>query len=202
MLSSKFRDTANIIIVPIAKIFALFRISPIHLTFLGLVCSLATGFLFYYSELYYALLFLALGGFFDAIDGAVARVSNKSSELGAFFDSVMDRYADGAVVIGLSLYLEEYFLGMLALVGGLMVSYTRTRAEHFIPKCDMGLGERAERLLVIIFALAIVLAGGYPVERGLYLALVLVTLLAFSTALERFSYTYFRLKGKRKKKER
>lgn len=178
------------VIVPIAKIFAFFRLGPSHLTLLGLATSLLTAFSFYYGRLPLALLFLALSSLFDAIDGAVARLTGKSSSKGALMDSVLDRYSDGAVIIGISLYLDELLLGMLALLGSTMVSYTRARAEHFMSRCDVGLGERAERLIIILLALAVAVAGFYPPQRGLFLALSLVALLAFSTALERFFYAY------------
>ncbi len=199
MLSSKFRGTANSIIIPIAKIFAFLKISPSLLTFLGLVSSVSTAFFFYEGRLSLALIFLILTGFFDVMDGAVARLLNKTSDFGAFFDSVLDRYSDAAVLIGLTLYLEEYLLGMLALTGSFMVSYTRARAEHFIPKCDVGLGERAERLIILIAALVVAVAGLYPSVEVLYYGLVLLTLIAFSTAIERFSYTYFLMRKAGKK---
>ncbi|GBE55429.1 MAG TPA: CDP-alcohol phosphatidyltransferase family protein [Euryarchaeota archaeon] len=191
MLSSNFRGIANSIIIPIAKIFAFLRISPSLITIMGFVASVIAALSFYTGNLSLALVFLILAGFFDVMDGAVARLLNRISDFGAFFDSVLDRYSDAAVLIGLTLYLHAYLLGMFALAGSFMVSYTRARAEHFIPKCDVGLGERAERLIILIVALAAAVMGLYPAEKMLYYGFVLLTLIAFSTAIERFTYTYF-----------
>ncbi len=191
MLSSKFRSSANLIIIPLAKIFAFLRVPPIVLTLAGLVSAILCFWFFYTQNPWIAFVFMVLTGFFDAIDGAVARLLKKASKLGAFTDSVIDRYADGAVIIGVSYYLGEYFVGMLALLGSLMVSYTRARAEHFIPKCDVGIGERAERLLLLILAFPVAALTSIDIKLALHYALILLVLLAFSTALERFFFTYF-----------
>ncbi|GCC10236.1 CDP-diacylglycerol--inositol 3-phosphatidyltransferase [archaeon] len=194
MLSSNFRGIANSIIIPIAKIFAFLRISPTLITIMGFVASVIAALSFYTSNLSLALVFLILAGFFDVMDGAVARLLNRISNFGAFFDSVLDRYSDAAVLIGLTLYLHAYLLGMFALAGSFMVSYTRARAEHYITKCDVGLGERAERLIILIITLAAAVVGLYPAEKMLYYGFVLLTLIAFSTAIERFTYTYLVMK--------
>lgn len=201
MLSARFRGAANVVIVPIARLFAALNVPPNILTLLGLLASFATAYALAAKRLELAFVFLLLTGFFDAIDGAVARVSKRVSDFGAFFDATLDRYADAAVIIGLALYLEDHYLiAFIALLGSLMVSYTRARAELFVPRCDVGLGERAERLVIIIAAIAASLAGVLEAERALYYALVLVALLSHSTALERIFYTYALLKVKKQRK--
>ncbi|NOZ58581.1 MAG: CDP-alcohol phosphatidyltransferase family protein [Euryarchaeota archaeon] len=198
MLSARFRGVASALIMPFARLFAALGLSPNLLTLMGLLASVATAFALAAKRLELALLFLLLTGFFDAIDGAVARLTRRESKFGAFLDATLDRYADAAVIIGIALYLEShYLLAFMALLGCFMVSYTRARAELFIPRCDVGLGERAERLLIIIIALLLALAGVLQAERALYYALLLVALLSHSTALERIFYTYaFMKKGK------
>jgi archaetidylinositol phosphate synthase len=201
MLSARFRSTANIFIVPIARLFAALGIAPNLLTIFGLLASVATAFALAAKRLDLAFVLLLLTGFFDAIDGAVARLTQRVSDFGAFLDATLDRYADAAVIIGIALYLEShYLLAFLALLGSFMVSYTRARAELFIPRCDVGLGERAERLIIIIVALAASLAGFVEAERALYYALALVALLSHSTALERIFYTYAFMKGRKQEK--
>jgi len=198
MLSARFRGAAGSLIMPLARLFAALGFTPNLLTLLGLFASVATALALAAKRLELALLLLLLTGFFDAIDGAVARLTRRESDFGAFLDATLDRYADAAVIIGIALYLEShYLLAFLALLGCFMVSYTRARAELFIPRCDVGLGERAERLIIIILALLLAVAGVLQAERALYYALVLVALLSHSTALERIFYTYaFMKKGK------
>jgi len=103
---------------------------------------------------------LLIGGFFDVLDGAVARENNRVTDFGGVLDSVSDRYADSAVFIGIMWggglaipgYIEnEWIIGAVALVGSLLVSYTRARAEAAgTGKLNIGLAERAERMLLII----------------------------------------------------
>ena len=177
--------------MPFARLFAALGIPPNLITLLGLLASIATALALAAKRPELALLLLLLTGFFDAIDGAVARLTRRESEFGAFLDATLDRYADAAVIIGIALYLESHhLLAFLALLGCFMVSYTRARAELFIPRCDVGLGERAERLIIVLVALLLSSAGVLQAETALYYALVLVALLSHSTALERIFYTY------------
>jgi len=95
-------------------------------------------------------------GFFDLVDGRVARASNQVTKFGAFFDSVVDRYSDAALFFGLLVYYSRggrFFyvvLAALAMISSVMVSYTRARAESLIGTCKVGFMERPERLVLLI----------------------------------------------------
>jgi CDP-diacylglycerol--glycerol-3-phosphate 3-phosphatidyltransferase len=96
------------------------------------------------------------GGLFDMVDGRVARETNRVTRFGAFFDSVLDRYSDLAVFIGLLLWyggINRPFyqiLTALAMTACVMISYARARAENIIPTCKVGFLERPERVVLII----------------------------------------------------
>jgi CDP-diacylglycerol--glycerol-3-phosphate 3-phosphatidyltransferase len=95
-------------------------------------------------------------GLFDMVDGRVARESNRVTRFGGFFDSVLDRYSDLCLLIGLLVYyasIDRYFyvvLTAVVMMGSVMVSYTRARAENTIPKCKVGFLERPERIVLIL----------------------------------------------------
>jgi CDP-diacylglycerol---glycerol-3-phosphate 3-phosphatidyltransferase len=98
---------------------------------------------------------ILFAGLFDMIDGRLARVSNQSSKFGAFFDSVLDRYSEMIMFLGICYYLvaQGYFLSslfaFLALIGSVMVSYIRARAEGLGIECSDGLMQRPERIILI-----------------------------------------------------
>ncbi len=95
-------------------------------------------------------------GLFDMVDGRVARETNRVTRFGGFFDSVIDRYSDLALFMGLLVYyasINRFFyivLTAIVMTGSVMVSYTRARAENAIPKCKVGFLERPERVVLII----------------------------------------------------
>jgi CDP-diacylglycerol--glycerol-3-phosphate 3-phosphatidyltransferase len=104
---------------------------------------------------------IVLAGFFDILDGAVARNCRQASAFGSFLDSVLDRYSDLSLLVGLLIHfsrqgevLYQVLLG-LAMMGTALVPYTRARAETLIPKCNVGVMERPERVLLIFFGAAI-----------------------------------------------
>lgn len=140
----------------IVRGLALSRIHPNVLTFLGLVISSWAGFLMARGQFQAAGWVIIGGGLFDMVDGRVARETNRVTRFGAFFDSVVDRYSDLAVFIGLLLWyggINRPFyvvLTTLALTACVMISYARARAENIIPTCKVGFLERPERVVLII----------------------------------------------------
>jgi len=94
---------------------------------------------------------ILLSGFMDALDGVSARSSNKSSAFGGFLDSVSDRYSDSVVLASIVLAgLCDPAWGLVAIIGSLMVSYTRSRAEAAgVSMAAVGFAERAERMLIL-----------------------------------------------------
>src|SRR5438034_8277328 len=144
------------IIDGIVGALALSRIHPNVLTFLGLVINTWAAFLFAAGRFRAAGLVVILAGVFDMVDGRVARETNRVTRFGGFFDSVIDRYSDLALFMGLLVYyasINRFFyivLTAIVMTGSVMVSYTRARAECTIPKCKVGFLERPERVVLII----------------------------------------------------
>ena len=140
----------------------------------------------------YAGLVIIGSGFFDLVDGRVARASNQVTRFGGFFDSVIDRYSDASQFFGLLVFYsrgDRFFYVVLTafvMVSAIMVSYTRARAESLIGSCRVGFMERPERLvLVIIGALFNRMA---PV-------LWLIAVLSTITVIHRIRYTWTRTEG-------
>lgn len=139
---------------------SLLGVSPNLLTVAGLAMTLAVAVLVALGWLPLAGVGLLLAGGFDILDGAVARAAGRSRPYGAFLDSTLDRYAEGAVYLAL-LYLFlahrphrlEAFLVVAALLGSLLVSYVRARAQSLGFSCDVGWFARPERLVVTALGL-------------------------------------------------
>src|SRR5678809_267738 len=152
---------SNKIIRLIVRGLALSRIHPNVLTFLGLVINIWAAVLCASGSLRAAGLVVILAGLFDMVDGRVARETNRVTRFGGFFDSVLDRYSDLALLMGLLVWYGSInrplyvVLTALVMAASVMISYTRARAENSIPTCKVGFMERPERVvLLIIGALA------------------------------------------------
>ena len=121
---------------------------------------------------------MLLGGLFDALDGAVARESNRMSSFGAFLDSTLDRISESAVFVGLIFFYASAGRGVEALLAGaamtfsLLTSYTRARAEGLGVPCEVGLLERAGRIVILSLSS---LCGFPTVGVGLVAAGALIT---------------------------
>src|SRR5574340_689625 len=144
------------IIDRIVRALALSRIHPNVLTFLGLVINAVAAALLAVGQFRWAGAVIIGAGLFDMVDGRVARETNRVTRFGGFFDSVVDRYSDLSLLMGLLVYyasINRYFYVVLTAVvmtASVMVSYTRARAENAIPKCKVGFLERPERIVLII----------------------------------------------------
>ncbi len=188
MLSANFRRHANKIVVPVARLVSKSGINPGIITLSGLFLSIVAGVMFAQKNLLFALAFLALSSILDAIDGAVARELDRVSEFGGFLDSLTDRYSDSFVLIGVAFYLEDhYLLVFIVLVGSLLVSYSRARAENYVEKCDVGIAERAERLIILAVATVLEITG---VNGSIYAAMIILAVITHLTVLQRVNLTY------------
>src|SRR5450631_4802673 len=140
----------------IVRWLALSRIHPNVLTFLGLLINIVAAFLFAAGSFRWAGVVVIGAGLFDMVDGRVARETNRVTRFGGFFDSVLDRYSDLALLMGLLVYyatIDRFFyvvLTAIVMTGSVMVSYTRARSENTIPKCKVGFLERPERVVLLI----------------------------------------------------
>jgi CDP-diacylglycerol--glycerol-3-phosphate 3-phosphatidyltransferase len=170
---------------PVARALLRAHVRPNQLTMVGLGVSILAACAFAQGQLRVGAVLLALAGLFDFFDGSLARLANSVSAFGAFLDSVADRYSDLVVLLGVVLYYHRaahttgVFLTMAALVGTIMTSYTKARAQSIGVPCEIGLIERPERLIVLI-------AGAtFNVLTPAMIALALLTNL---TALQRILY--------------
>jgi CDP-diacylglycerol--glycerol-3-phosphate 3-phosphatidyltransferase len=147
---------SNKIIRLIVRGLALSKIHPNVLTFLGLVINMAAAALLAVGRFRLAGAVIIGAGLFDMVDGRVARETNRVTRFGGFFDSVLDRYSDLALLVGLLVWYGSInrpfyvVLTAIAMTGSVMVSYTRARAENTIPTCKVGFMERPERVVLVI----------------------------------------------------
>ena len=164
-----FRDKLQkgiyVVIDPFVKFLVRLGVTPNTVTLIGFVLNLGVTVIFilgaedqHRSNLSYvgwAGGLILFAGLFDMLDGQVARIGNMSSRFGALFDSVLDRYSELVMFFGICYYLvaHHYFFSslfaFLALIGSMMVSYTRARAEGLGIECKGGLMQRPERIITI-----------------------------------------------------
>jgi phosphatidylglycerophosphate synthase len=177
---------------PVARAMVGLRLRPNQLSCFGLVCSMIAAAAFAADQRRAGALSLALAGALDILDGALARVSGQASPYGAFLDSVLDRYSDLLVLAGIVFLfarlgrLEAVAAVLLALIGTVMVSYTRARAESVDVECRVGLMERGERMLVLILGALLDL---------LVPAIWVVAIGANVTAVHRIAHTWRATRG-------
>jgi len=144
------------VIEKIVRALALSKIHPNALTFIGLLINIWAAWLFAEGKMFAAGLVVVGASVFDMVDGRVARATSQVTRFGGFFDSVLDRYSDLFLYIGLLVYYASInrfgyiVLTAIVMTGSVMVSYTRARAECTIPKCKVGFLERPERVVLII----------------------------------------------------
>ena len=174
-------------------------LTPNLVSLIGVVLALLSAFTYAVAEgqplwlLLATILFLA-SGFCDALDGVVARIYQQTSVFGGFLDSLLDRYADAAVYGGIIIGgLCDPIWGLAALVGSMMVSYSRARAEAAGIKMEsVGLAERAERMLILSVA-SIAAIFWLP---ALNYGIILLAVLSNFTVLQRGVHVYNSLKKK------
>ena len=147
------------LIEPAAMVLGRMGLTPNMLTLIGLALILVTAGVIALGHPFWGGVLFILSGIFDALDGTLARMTNRKTRFGAFLDSASDRYADGAILFGMMIpYLRagrraEVILAFVAVVGSVLVSYTRARAEGLGLECKVGLLTRLERFIVIAVAL-------------------------------------------------
>ena len=211
-LKERVKHAAHGALGPVTAGLASAGVTADHLTWLGLGLGAAAGVAFYDGSWRIAALLLAASGLCDILDGELARRRGTSSRFGAFLDSTLDRLSEAAALAGiavfgasnlLALVLEPgravrelemgldpvawvglVLLAVLALTGSFMVSYTRARAEGLGLECRVGWFERPERLVLLILAALLRVFWAMP------LALLLLTVLSFTTAAQRVVHVW------------
>jgi len=182
------RKNTRFILDPIVSAIARLGISPNALTFFGFLLNVLAGILIGFGQVVWGgilMTFIAMP--FDAFDGALARATNKQSKFGAFFDSVLDRVAEGALLMGLAALFAQrgdytsVIVAFAAMVGSFMVSYTRARAEGLDLECKVGLFSRLGRFLLLAIGLLL----NQPV-----ITVWLLAILSSATAIQRIVHVY------------
>ena len=207
MVLDNQRDNIDPMLNRFAKFFIHFN--PNTLSLLSLIFAFLAGVFFYFSNpalelknfyICFAALFIFLNGFFDAIDGKVAKITGKMSAKGDFIDHALDRFSDVLILGGLALSpwcIDQYFIGLIAVAGMLLTSYMGTQSQAVGAKRNYsGLLGRADRLVLLIFApiLQHILIYYYSYDVLLDMSLLTWILVYFAivgviTAIQRFFST-------------
>lgn len=183
MVGDKFGHFLDKPLEPLAKKI---KIHPNVLTLIGfLIILLASAIIPFHLRI--GGLFILIGGFFDLLDGAVARSNNLNSRFGAFLDSTLDRIADFLIFFGIGFYfanssnLEGMILTSGCLLGAFMISYIRARAEGLGIKCNVGLMERPERIVLISIGC---------LSGLIFYVMILLFVLTYITVIQRLLHVY------------
>ncbi len=185
------------LIDPVADWLVERRVHPNTITVFGTLCTVVGGIIYATGHIKTGGWFLSLTALFDVLDGTVARRSNLSSTFGAFLDSTLDRLADGFVLGGLAVFYATSALhhsvplmitALLGLMGAFLTSYTRARAEALGLDAKVGLLQRPERVVLMAAPQALfgLFFNGWP----LAIIIVILTLTAWITVVQRVAYVY------------
>ena len=156
MLSQTIGRICRAILNLMVRGISLLGVNPNLLTFVGFLITLLAAWFLAEGRFFDAGIVIIFSGIFDMLDGRVARVTKTVTRFGAFFDSVLDRYSDMALFLGLLIHYARIqqttylVLAGIVMMGAVMTSYTRARAESLIPLCKVGFMERPERLVLLI----------------------------------------------------
>jgi CDP-diacylglycerol--glycerol-3-phosphate 3-phosphatidyltransferase len=176
------KQPARRIAEAVARSLARTGVTPNVLTLVGFVLNVLVAIVLASGSLRLGGVLLLLAGLFDTLDGALARVTGASSRFGAFLDSTLDRYAEAALLFGLLFEATRRgdtsveLLTFVVIVGSLMVSYCRARAEGLGLDCEVGIAPRPERVLLLGLGLIVHLE---------VIALAILALLTHVTAVQR-----------------
>lgn len=179
-------------------------LTPNQVTVVGLALTFLAAGLVATGQLRWAGVVLIVAGTCDILDGALARSTNAAYPYGAFLDSTLDRYSEGAVYLGLAAYfvtvggpLQEWLVlaTLAALAGSFLVSYVRARAQSLGFVCKTGLFQRPERVVATVVGL---LLGGW----WLYGIVFLLAIVTNITALQRIREVWLQGRAQRLERER
>jgi CDP-diacylglycerol---glycerol-3-phosphate 3-phosphatidyltransferase len=193
MLNRFARAFLTRLLTPVARLLLGLRISPDVVTIVGTIGVCVGGLSFYpRGELFWGTIIIAFFALSDSLDGIMARSSGRASVWGAFLDSTLDRVGDASVFGGLVLYFAADSGGdnlaiaaaaLTSLVLGSVVSYARARAEGLGMRADVGIAERADRLVIVLLGAGLVGLGA-P-EMLLLIVLLLLAAASLVTVVQR-----------------
>ena len=205
MFEAKLRSKISAILSPLAQKIVSLGITANMVTMFGLLVNLVAAYCLATERLVAAGLLILFGASFDMIDGAVARVRTATSSSGALLDSVIDRYSEAVVFLGALIYfhhLQNFFgvvLVFAAVIGSILVSYVRAKAEGLQIECKVGLMQRPER--IILLALGVLVQGLIPDQytllqsKGMILlgVFAILAVTAHITAIHRLVFSFYKL---------
>jgi archaetidylinositol phosphate synthase len=211
-LLGKFKEALSKLFLPVAGGAVRIGLTPNRISVLGFIFSII-GSVFILGNLIYPVDLIGEGwrliltsitifgmGFCDLLDGLVARSSGMITSFGGFLDSVLDRYTE--VFLFAALIIAGYchpIWGIITLVGALLVSYARARAEAAgLKNLGIGIAERPERLVILAVAIfiqgVIFVTSAFPAQQSIiYWAIIILAFLTHITVLQRFYYAFKRL---------
>jgi len=185
------------VIEPAISLLARNRVSPNAITTVGTLVTVAAGVVYATGHIMTAGWIMAVTAFFDVIDGEVARRTNRCTVFGAFYDSSLDRIADGALMAGLTVFyatnaihhnIYMVVVCLLGIIGTFMVSYARARAESLGIDAKVGVMQRPERIVLLSAPQA--LFGLFWNGWVLIGIVLLLTVTAWITAVQRIAFVY------------
>lgn len=186
-LTDYLRAQATVITHPIARLLEKLGMHPNTVTIIGLLLNIGAGAILATGHLVWGGIFLLVASSVDSLDGALARVSGAKSRFGAFLDSTLDRISEGALFFGLLIWLVnrgltlEIYLVYLIILGSVMVSYTRARAEGVGYDCKVGILTRLER--VVVLGAGLIIGWVRP-------TLIVMAVFTWVTVFQRVFYVY------------
>jgi CDP-diacylglycerol--glycerol-3-phosphate 3-phosphatidyltransferase len=186
-IEDKARDVSRPLLEAVGRVLARLGFSPDLVTFLGLVLTVGVAALAAWGEIFWAGIVYIFAAVCDALDGTLARISGGGSRFGAFFDSTIDRFEESMVFLGLSIYYAkvggqwEIPLILVAAIGSLMVSYTRSRAEAVGVSCKVGFMTRPPRVVIMIIGMIV---------NQVFIALIVIAVLSLFTAFHRMYHVW------------
>jgi len=190
---TKLKQRAQLRLISVAASIHSLGLTPNHVSILGIAFAVLSALTYWQWKfdpffLILAPLLMFVSGFFDAMDGAMARLHGEVTKFGGFFDSLLDRYADALIICGIILGgLTEVYWGLAALLGTLLVSYSRARAEAAGVKMEsVGLAERAERLILLALMSLLAFVWFDALNWGILVLAILTNL----TVIQRVIYFY------------
>ena len=155
MLKGAFEKASR----PLIDLLIRHHCTAFHLTMIAFFGTLVASVFIYYQNWTVGASLFMLFSIVDALDGSLARRNNTAKPIGAFFDSVMDRFSDSAILFAIIFYAfntgkrDVFLLALLALVAALITSYIKAKAENFLEFGSIGLLQRPERVLIIFLML-------------------------------------------------
>ncbi|MGH9360085.1 MAG: CDP-alcohol phosphatidyltransferase family protein [Candidatus Acidiferrales bacterium] len=156
MITAKIGQGGKYLFGGIVRVFVRRGINPNILTVVGLSINVVAAYLFAAGYFQWAGFTIILAAIFDLTDGPVARISRRVTPFGGFLDSVLDRYSDFLLLVGLLVFYSRadrfWYVVLVAvcMIGAVMTSYSRARAENVIQSCKVGFMERPERIVLLI----------------------------------------------------